>query len=42
LVAQLRKENSELQPALARAHGERRTSAAAGTSADLAARDTRN
>ena len=39
LVAQLRKENSELRTALARAHGDRRTSAAASASG---AHDTRS
>jgi Family of unknown function (DUF6262) len=41
LVAQLRQENGELRAALARAHGERRASAAS-TIADLAAHDTRH
>jgi hypothetical protein len=39
VIARLRKENSELRVALARAHGQRRTSAAS-TSGNLAANDT--
>jgi hypothetical protein len=41
VIAQLREENSELRAALARAHGQRRASAAASTSGNLAVHDTR-
>jgi uncharacterized alpha-E superfamily protein len=41
VIAQLREQNSELRAALARAHGQRRASAAASTGGNLAVHDTR-